>query len=239
MDILYEDNHLLVVNKPPGISTMGSVAGQPSVYHWAADYLKRKYNKPGNAYVGIVSRLDKDVSGVLVLARTSKAAARLSAQIRDRTVVKQYVAEVLGSLPAEHRTGWQTWSDWMRKNENLQRMEAVAPSHRGALRAELRIRHFALTRCGSVVEVQLITGRKHQIRVQLAARGLPIRGDCKYGPAGDRRRARQGIRLHCYRVTIQHPTLGKTMTFTAYPDQLWTDIPHSVWKDLERRAPPG
>ncbi|RMF43670.1 MAG: RluA family pseudouridine synthase [Planctomycetota bacterium] len=232
MQILYEDNHLLVVNKPPGIPTMGTQSGVPSVYYWAVNHLKRKYNKPGNVYVGIVSRLDKDVSGVLVLARTSKAAARLSAQIRDRSVTKRYVAEVLGRLTSEPTSDWHEWVDWLRKNERAQRMEVLPSASRDASRAELRIRQLATTRSGALVEVELVTGRKHQIRVQLAARGLAIRGDTKYGTASHRPRSQQGIRLHCYQVTIHHPTRRAPMTFTALPTELWADVPSTVWDEF-------
>ncbi len=177
LKILYEDNHLLAVAKPPGLPTQGAAAGRQSLITLAKEYLKRKYRKPGNVYLGVVSRLDSPTSGVVVLARTSKAAARLSQQFRQRKVEKIYWAIVEGIMePASAEC-----VDWVTKGQRPQRMMVVSKTHRGALEARLSYRRLKEFRGTSLVEIALSTGRKHQIRVQLADRGHPIVGDRKYG----------------------------------------------------------
>src|SRR3954467_9383066 len=133
LEVLYEDNHLLVVNKPPGLATQGVVEGVSSVITLAKEYLKHKYNKPGNVYLGVVSRLDSTVGGALVLARTSKAAARLTSQFKSGQVEKIYWA--LGGRPPEPAAG--ELSHWVLKNDRQRRMEVVAPRSRGAQHARL------------------------------------------------------------------------------------------------------
>ena len=210
MDILYEDNHLLVINKPAGLATQGVVEGAASVVTAAKAYLKAKYKKPGNVYLGVVSRLDASVSGVLVLARTSKAAARLSEQFRERKVQKVYWAVVEQPLnPAEGEL-----IDWVKKDERNQRM-AVVPRHTlGAQRARLSYRTLAKRQDGCLVKVTLDTGRKHQIRLQLAAAGCPILGDRKYG---SRRKLSGGIALHARRLEFEHPVSKEPLRFEAPP----------------------
>ena len=222
--ILYEDNHLLVVNKPAGIATMGKAAGTPSMVTLAKEYLKQKYQKPGNVYLGVVSRLDSLVSGVLVFARTSKAAARLSEQFRDRKTMKLYWAIVTG-VPKPKQG---ELVHWMCKDESQQRM--VGRSKKSADTQEARLKYQALREFpeGTVVEVKLLTGRKHQIRVQLAAAGHPILGDQKYGSKAS---FPAGIALHARVLTIEHPTLKKPMTFKA-------GLP-KAWENWKRHQLPG
>ncbi|GIX00161.1 MAG: RNA pseudouridine synthase [Pirellulaceae bacterium] len=234
MHVLYEDNHLLVIDKPPGYVTMGGRPGEPSVHAWARDYLKHKYGKPGNAYVGIVSRLDSEVSGVLVLARTSKAAGRLSEQIRQRQVTKRYLALVDGDTSRLVCGRWIVLRNFLRKNESLRRMEVVGQRADGAVEAILRVCPIAYTSMGTMVEIDLITGRKHQIRVQLANYGMPIRGDPKYGRGGQRA-GRSSMRLHCCRVTIRHPTRKTRQTFRSWPTSWWPELPRTLWKSIEQR----
>ena len=179
LHVLFEDNHLLVINKRAGIATMGTAAGQPSVAREAAAYLKRKYNKPGNVFVGVVSRLDRLVSGVLVLARTSKAASRLSEQIRERSP-KERVLGVGRGCPTGSTQQWLRFDDWVAKDESRQRMRVVAEKYPGALSASLRVRSFGWERRRLARQIELLTGRKHQIRLQLGGRGYPILGDRKY-----------------------------------------------------------
>lgn len=215
--ILYEDNHLLVVNKPAGMPTQGARQGQPSVVAWARQYLKRKYRKPGNVYVGVVSRLDSPVSGVVVLARTSKAARRLNRQFQSRSVVKTYWAVVEGRIdPARGE-----WIDWIRHDARARRMQVVHGAGPGASQAHLRYRRVRSIASRSLVEVELLTGRKHQIRVQMAFRGWPIVGDRKYGSRTD---FGPGIALHARRLVLAHPTRGAMMEFEAELPPSWTSL---------------
>ncbi|MEZ6135255.1 MAG: RluA family pseudouridine synthase [Pirellulaceae bacterium] len=215
--VLYEDNHLLVVDKVAGIATMGTASDVPTVARQAAQYLKQKYNKPGNVFVGVVSRLDSLVTGVLILARTSKAASRLSAQIRQQLPQKRYLALVEGVLPNKMGPWWQL-DDWVAKHEGQHRMQIVPKGYQSAQLASLRVRTLAVGARASMVEIELLTGRKHQIRLQLSAAGCPVLGDRKYEST---RMFPAGIALHCARVKIEHPTLRATMTFTSLPDEAW------------------
>jgi 23S rRNA pseudouridine1911/1915/1917 synthase len=216
LTILYEDNHVLAIAKPAGLPTMGAAAGQASVITLARQYLKEKHAKPGNVYVGIVSRLDAAVTGVVVLARSSKAAARLTDVFRRRAMRKRYWALIEGVLaPAEGAC-----LDWLRKDEHHHRMRVARPDHPAAQEARLTYRTLATFLTGSprarspragtgplphpvaLLAIDLETGRKHQIRVQLAERGHPILGDAKYGamtpfPAG--------IALHARELEFLHP----------------------------------
>src|SRR4051794_38939045 len=176
LDVLYEDNHLLVVNKPVGLATQGVAEGTPSAITRAKEYLKREYKKPGNVFLGVVSRLDAAVGGVLVLARTSKAADRLTKQFQSGDVEKFYWA-LVEKAPEESEG---ELSHWLAKNDKKMRMEAVPPRSRGAQHARLSYRTLGKQRLGTLLEVRLHTGRKHQIRLQLAEIGCPIIGDRKY-----------------------------------------------------------
>ncbi|MFO1063870.1 MAG: RNA pseudouridine synthase [Pirellulales bacterium] len=238
LSILYEDNHLLVVNKPAGIATMGTPSGTVNMVTSAASYLKRKYAKPGNVFVGVVSRLDSLVSGVLVLARTSKAASRLSEQLRDRQTDKLYLAWVEGKLTApshsqsatvEHPRPDVLLVDRMSKDESRQRMELVASGDEG-LEARLRYRLLTVEADRSLLQIRLETGRKHQIRVQLAAHCGPILGDTKYGAA---RKFSTGIALHCLRMTVKHPTRDEHLAFTAPIPEYWPRTTHAFAAQCE------
>lgn len=249
--ILYEDNHLLVVNKPAGLATMGT-GDANTVHSLACDYLRQKYHKPGNVYLGVVHRLDSMTSGTLVLARTSKAAARLSEQFRrssealptDRPPAKKNAARSpqKSYLAVVQRPGggdreghaWRnddfrqgvpaagSLRDWVVKNERDHRMEVTGKSARGAVEAVLDFRRVegdgAVSIENAVVEVQLRTGRKHQIRVQFASRGYPVWGDVKYG--GKQQRG-TGIALHAWRLSIEHPTAKTELMFESPVPKSW------------------
>jgi 23S rRNA pseudouridine1911/1915/1917 synthase len=214
LSVLYEDNHLLVVSKPAGLPTMGARAGTTTLFNLAKDYIKRRYRKPGNVYLGVVSRLDRPVSGVVVFARTSKAAARLAEQFRRRTVEKSYWALVEGRVsPAA-----AAWEDFIGRDPRRQRMRIVARNRSGAQAAVLWYRCLRRSADFSLVEVLLQTGRKHQIRLQLAGHGHPIFGDRKYG---SRRAFSPGIALHARRLVLRHPVRNTPMTFTSLPPPSW------------------
>lgn len=217
IDVIFEDNHLLVLNKPPLIATMGALPDQPSLVDQAKGYLKKKYNKPGNVYLGVVSRLDAFVSGAIVLARTSKSASRLSDQFRRRTVEKNYYAIVPGGVLSNHGV----IENWIYKDDASHRMrctvsEGFSDAKRGRLAYEVigRDQKSKL----DLLEIDLDTGRKHQIRVQLSHAGVPIVGDRKYGSSHP---FAAGIGLHCYRLAFDHPTLQKRMEFRVEPPQNW------------------
>jgi len=215
LDVVYEDNHLLVVNKPAGLATQGVAEGTPSVVTQAKEYLKRKYQKPGNVYVGVVSRLDSTVSGLLVLARTSKAAARLTKQFQSGQVEKTYWALVEKSPdPSEGEL-----SHWLLKNDRQRCMEVVKPRTRGAQHARLSYRTHGKRKLGVLVEIRLHTGRKHQIRLQLATVHCPILGDRKYGSR--KAFAVEGIALHCVSLAFDHPTTKQRLEFAASPPNTW------------------
>lgn len=222
LNVIFEDNHLLVIDKPPLLATMGVQEGEDSLVSQARDYIKQKYNKPGNVYLGVVSRLDSFVSGVIVLARTSKAASRLSEQFRNRTVEKKYWAIVPAGLP--HPEG--TLEDRLVKNESRHRMVVInvgAPSVPSEKVARLNYRTLgqsSSTEQGalSLIEVELETGRKHQIRVQLENAGCPIVGDKKYG---SKMPFKRGIALHSRKLVVKHPTTKAIQSFQAEPPDWW------------------
>lgn len=215
--VLFEDNHLLVVNKPAGIATMGVTEDEPSVAKLAKEYLKQKYNKPGNVYLGVVSRIDALVSGVLVFARTSKAAARLSEQFRERETSKIYWA-VVEQLP---RGQARELTHWVKKDERLQRMVVTAANAEGAQQAQLIYRPLQKVAGGELLEVELLTGRKHQIRLQLATVGAPILGDRKYG---SEKHFAHGIALHSRKLTIAHPVKKEPLEFIAPLPAAWNKL---------------
>ena len=210
--VLHEDNHLLVVNKPAGLATMGLSPDQPSLVRAAKQYIKQKYRKPGNVYLGIVSRLDAAASGVIVLARTSKAAARLTEQFRSREVEKTYLAVVAGRLDK-----FGELVDYLKKDDALQRMIVVPEGSAGAKLARLRFENLSHGPQGTLAKVQLETGRKHQIRVQFASRGHPIVGDRKYGSRARFAGAQNepAIALHAYQLRFAHPISRADLAFTA------------------------
>ncbi|MEM6326811.1 MAG: RNA pseudouridine synthase [Bacteroidota bacterium] len=217
-EVLHLDNHLLVVAKPPGMLSQEDATGDEDVVMWAKAFLKREFDKPGNVFVGLVHRLDRPVGGAMVLARTSKAASRLGDQFRDRTTEKQYLAMVEGRAEAGGRA-----VDWLIKSHGRNRgtrVRRVREGTSGAKKAVLDWRPLAVVGTRSLVEVTLETGRAHQIRVQLAGRGLPIVGDLKYGasgPLGDGR----GIALHATHLRLDHPTLRTRLAFASRPPRAW------------------
>lgn len=214
--VLYLDNHLLVVHKPAGLLVQADTTGDPDLLTLGKAFLKAEFDKPGSVFLGLVHRLDRPVSGVVVLARTSKAASRLSDQFRRRAPDKRYLALVEGRLEGEG-----TREDWLAKIDR--RVRIVKQGHPQGKRAELKWRTLATERRRvievSLVEVELVTGRAHQIRVQLAALGHPILGDLRYG--AEREFDGRNLALHSYRLEIEHPTKREPMLFSALPPPTW------------------
>jgi 23S rRNA pseudouridine1911/1915/1917 synthase len=213
-EILYEDNHCLAIAKPAGSISAHFQGDEETLDRQVKRYLKEKYGKPGNVFLGIVHRLDKPVSGVLLFARTSKAAARLARQFREGTVEKVYWAIVEGSV---NRTAGSL-EDWLRRNCDAGRVEVVDPREPEARQALLHFQrkgeHGGLT----WLELRPQTGRTHQLRVQLAHHGHPIVGDAKYGSIHTFGRA---IALHARSLTFLHPVRYEPITLTADVSQTW------------------
>jgi 23S rRNA pseudouridine1911/1915/1917 synthase len=214
LEVLFEDNHCIAIAKPPGSVSAHFQGGDATLDLRVKEYLKAKYKKPGNVFLGVVHRLDRPVSGVLLFARTSKAAARLSAQFRDGSIEKVYWAVVEGEV--ERPAG--SLEDWLRKDEAAGRVEVVAPHTTGARQALLhyhtRARHGDL----SLLEVRPQTGRTHQLRVQLAHHARPIYGDAKYGAIHTFGPA---IGLHARSLTFLHPVRYEPITLTAEVPRSW------------------
>jgi 23S rRNA pseudouridine1911/1915/1917 synthase len=212
--ILFEDNHLLVVDKPAGVPATHYDGNAETVDRMAKDYLKAKFNKPGNVFLGVVHRLDKPTTGVLAFARTSKAAARLSEQFRLGTAKKTYWAVVSPSALADGGV----MEDHLLHVDNEHRVTVVPPGTPGAKAAAMEFR--VLVRSASRVLLELIprSGRKHQLRVQLAHRAAAIVGDAKYGSHAP---FANGIALHARSLTIAHPIGGEAVTFIAEVPESW------------------
>src|SRR5262245_42889957 len=177
LDVLFEDNHCLAVNKPAGLPSQGDESGDPSLVDIVTGYLRERYRKPGNVYVGLVHRLDRPTSGVVLVAKTSKAASRLSAQFRAGSISKVYWA-IVERAPREDDG---VWIDWLGKDRRINRACLLAEGDSEG--KEARVSFRVLERWGdrAWLELRPWTGRSHQLRVQLARRGFPILGDGKYG----------------------------------------------------------
>jgi len=212
LQILYEDNHLIAVHKPGGLLVQGDISHEISLLDMVKDYIKNKYNKPGEVFLGLVHRLDRPVSGVVVFARTSKSASRLSVQWRQRSITKVYWALV----HAKMRQPSGRLVAYLKKRR--QKVSLTDETHKSAQEAVLSYKTLFVRGKVSLLEVNLHTGRKHQIRAQLAAEGCPIVGDLKYGA---RQRREDGtICLLAKSLTFQHPTRPETMYIEA-PTPEW------------------
>lgn len=227
--VLYEDNHCLAVAKPAPLLTQGVPPGIPTLEAMVKAYLKERYHKPGNVYLGIPHRLDRPVSGVVVFARNSKAARRLAEQFQQRQVTKIYWAAVETTDPAHTPPAEGGWEDWLLKLPEEARSEVVKPDVPGARQALLRFRRLASTPETTLLEIRTETGRMHQIRVQAASRGWPIRGDVLYGsrlpfgPAAELPRERM-IALHARSLTFLHPIRYEPVTLVAELPEAWREL---------------
>ena len=214
LEILYEDNHCLAIDKPAGTLSTHFQGKEETLDRAVKGYLKEKYQKPGNVFLGIVHRLDRPVSGVLLFARTSKAAARLAQQFREGTIDKIYWAVVEGE------PGRQAGSleDWIKKDRVARRVEVVEPRTPGAVQALLHYNRRAVHGGLSWLELRPQTGRTHQLRVQLAHHGHPIYGDARYGSVHTFGLA---IALHARSLTFLHPVRYEPITLTADLPRAW------------------
>jgi len=220
--VLHEDNHLLGVYKPGGWLVQGDRTGDVTLLEVAKEYLKRKYEKPGNVFLGLVHRLDRPVSGVVLFARTSKAASRLTNEFRLRRAEKTYLAVVRGRVAESsgELTGYI-------ERAHLRSRMVPGPTDR-AKEARLAFRRLATRKDMSLLEIQPSTGRHHQIRLQLAGRGHPVVGDLKYGapaPLADKT-----IALHAFRLAVKHPVLDDLVILEAAPPD---SHPWSVFASID------
>ena len=231
VEILYEDNHLLVVIKPQNVPTQGDSSGDPDLLNELKAYLIKKYDKPGDAYLGLLHRLDRPTGGVMVFAKTSKSAARLSEQIREGDFEKTYAAVTVGK---PNRSG--KVEHYLVKDEATNTVSLAPSSLEGAKLAVSEIETLDEADGMALVKVKLLTGRTHQARVQLKALGAPIVGDGKYG--GDKLRPAPHLALWAYKLEFTHPVSGDLMRFIAQPPQEfpWTAFDTDAMVDAARPA---
>lgn len=210
-NVVYEDNHLLIVEKPPNLLTQGDKTGDECLLDKMKRYIAEKYHKPGDVYLGCVHRLDRPVGGLVAIARTGKAAARLSEQLRAHEMRREYLAVVRGAAIAEGGT----LTDWLLKDEASGSVACVPAGTAGAQQAMLSWRRLAADTAGdtALLHLSLETGRKHQIRVQLAHAGHPIVQDLRYGGGAPG----EPIALWGAALTLTHPTKRERMTFVSRP----------------------
>ncbi len=225
LEILYEDNHCLAINKPPGCLSTHYQGVEETLDRAVKAYLKQKYGKPGNVFLGIVHRLDRVVSGVLLFARTSKAAARLSQQFREGTVEKIYWAVVEGAL--DKTAG--SLEDWLVKDRETGRVGVVEPRTPHARQALLHFARKAVHDDLTLLEIRPQTGRTHQLRVQLAHAGHPIYGDARYGSVHT---SHNVIALHARALTFLHPVRCEPVSLAADIPRAWRGRFAYLLKDL-------
>ena len=207
--VVYEDNHLLVVIKPPNLLSQGDQTGDADLLTLMKAYIKEKYQKPGDVYLGLVHRMDRPVGGLLCLARTGKAASRLSAQAASHAMGRTYLAVVEGHTPEEG-----TLRDFLLKDSDANRVTVVPEGTAGSKSAVLHYTRLQADDTASLVAITLETGRAHQIRVQMTHAGYPLAGDARYG---DGKPGRQ-IALWGAVLTLEHPTKKERMTFASTPE---------------------
>ena len=216
LKIIYEDNHIIVVEKPPNIPSQSDKTGDMDMLTIIKKYIKEKYNKPGNVYLGLVHRLDRPVGGVMIFAKTSKAASRLSNQVREKVFKKEYIAVVDGKFTKKEGT----LVDYLYKDERNNISKVVNKDKKNAKKAILdyKVLVYNEVKNLSLIKINLHTGRHHQIRVQLSNFKHSIFGDQKYGTRG---RGKQ-IALWAYKLTIEHPITKKKMKFEDLPESIGT-----------------
>jgi len=228
LDVVYCDDALLVVNKPPGVLSQADATGDPDVLALAKAWLAHEQNTPPDPFLGLVHRLDRPASGLMVLARTSDAARHLSRQFRERTVTKRYLALVEGPLSGVGRR-----EDYLLRDGR--HMRVGSPQHADAQRAVLEWQSMGPGDT-SLVQVRLHTGRRHQIRVQLAHHGHPILGDFRYGATTEL--DGRNLALHAYHLAVDHPAREQGMRWVVRPPACWEDALHEPHRTaLDRLIP--
>ena len=217
MKVLHEDNHLIIVNKNCGEIVHSDVTGDVPLDQMVKDYLKKKYNKPSEVFLGVAHRVDRPVSGIVVFARTTKALVRLNRMFQEKLIKKTYWAIVKNLPPNDEGT----LIHYVIRNTKNNRSYICTSEHRDSKKAVLHYKHIASSERYHLLEIDLKTGRHHQIRCQLAAIGCPVRGDLKYGYA--RSNPNGGISLHSRQITFKHPVKEDIINLTApLPDDpLW------------------
>ncbi|MCR5228843.1 MAG: RluA family pseudouridine synthase [Solobacterium sp.] len=209
--VLYEDNHLLCVEKPVNVPVQEDSSGSPDLLNLCKAYIREKYGKPGNVYLGLVHRLDRPVGGVMVFARTSKAASRLSESIRTHALKKVYMA-VTDGIPERDEA---VLTDWLEKDSRTNTVHVTDSGH--GRKAVLSYRIIARNKKHALVEIHLETGRPHQIRVQFASRGTPLVNDQRY----NRNAGRGQIALWAYQLEFPHPVTKETVHVESVYPQTW------------------
>jgi len=217
MNVLYEDNHLIIVNKSCGEIVQADITGDLPLEETVKDYLKKKYDKPGDVFLGVVHRVDRPVSGIVTFARTTKAQLRLNRMLQEKRIKKIYWAIVMNLPPDEKGT----LIHYINRNTKTNRSYAHPKELPNSKKAVLHYRHLASSDRYHLLEIDLETGRHHQIRCQLAAIGCPIRGDLKYGYP--RSNPNGGISLHARQIRFIHPVREEEINLMApLPDDpLW------------------
>lgn len=222
LKVLYEDNHIIVVIKPYNIPSQSDKTNDIDMLSLVKEYIKEKYQKPGNVYVGLVHRLDRPVGGIMVFAKTSKAASRLSESIRNKSFSKTYLAVVNGKF--EKQNG--VLEDYLWKDEALNMSKVVSKDKKNAKLARLTYEVLAEKNDLSLVKINLETGRHHQIRVQFSNAGHSLYGDQKYGKGSMGKQ----IALWAYRLKFKHPVKDEIMKFEALPEK------NDVFDELIKKA---
>ena len=211
LEIIYEDNHLIAINKRPGDLVQGDKTGDNTLIDQVKNYIKKKYNKPRGVFLGLIHRLDRPTSGLILFAKTSKALKRINKQFKDRKTQKKYWAIIDKSFDSNSGT----LTHWLKRNPKMNKSFANNEEVNDSKKAILHYKKIIKLRKYCVLEIDLETGRHHQIRSQLSFIGFPIKGDLKYN--AKRKNPDASIDLHARSLTINHPTTKKKITFLASP----------------------